>query len=246
MKPTARWRLLLNRGYEVRTSNHPPGAAGRRELWRARADFPYDFDRPDELLRTHGRCHLIDTIGFPTRKDELNWVRIRGFSSRRRMPACGSAVISRILPSNLPDTVKAKLADSVMTSGLSWPCGRRHLRRGRHSINNTWFVGIFQYWNSGEWRYRIRPIMPRTWRNCWWNQSGRGFGEGAGPRRSLRGTGEADCTSVDQTHPVHATVLAYLSFYWRGGSKDVVVGEEYRGLMDNLLALGRPATGETR
>jgi hypothetical protein len=44
------------------------------------------------------------------------------------------------------------------------------------------------------------------------------------------------------------TVLAYLSTLLAGRIvKDVVLtSEEYRGLMDNLLASGGPVTGETR
>src|SRR5215831_13236608 len=163
-------RLLLERGYRVRTlTNHP-----RREIpFGDRVEaFPFNFDRPDLLKQIlRGTSTLINTY----------WVRFpRGSSTfeaavantKTLIAAAGDAGVNRIVHVSIANPSdesplgyyrgKAHLEQAVIDSGLSYAILRPTVIFGLEDIlinNIAWFVRHFPVFGiPGNGRYSIRPI----------------------------------------------------------------------------------------
>jgi NADH dehydrogenase len=263
-------RLLLNRGYEVRTlTNHPPGPAGRTNPFGERVRiFPYDFDRPDELRRNlRGAATLINTywVRFPRGKTNFE-TAVR--NSRILIAAAKDAGVRRIVHVSIANPSiesplgyykgKAEVEEAVMTSGLSYAILRPTVIFGAEDIlinNIAWFVRHLPVFGiPGDGRYKIRPIYVEDMARLLVEaveENGNSVKDAVGPETfSFEELVRLIALRVGRTvRLVHApTVLAYLATLLTGWIvRDVVLTwEEYLGLMDNLLAPGGPATGETR
>jgi uncharacterized protein YbjT (DUF2867 family) len=263
-------RLLLNRGYEVRTlTNHPPGPAGRTSLFGERVRiFPYDFDRPDELRRNpRGAATLINTywVRFPRGKTNFE-TAVR--NSRILIAAAKDAGVRRIVHVSIANPSiesplgyykgKAEVEEAVMTSGLSYAILRPTVIFGAEDIlinNIAWFVRHLPVFGiPGDGRYKIRPIYVEDMARLLVEaveENGNSVKDAVGPETfSFEELVRLIALCLGRTvRLVHApTVLAYVATLLTGWIvRDVVLTwEEYLGLMDNLLAPGGPATGETR
>jgi len=263
-------RLLINRGYEVRTlTNHPPGPAGRTNLFGERVRIcPYDFDRPDELRRNlRGAATLINTywVRFPRGKTNFE-TAVR--NSRILIAAAKDAGVRRIVHVSIANPSiesplgyykgKAEVEEAVMTSGLSYAILRPTVIFGAEDIlinNIAWFVRHLPVFGiPGDGRYKIRPIYVEDMARLLVEaveENGNSVKDAVGPETfSFEELVRLIALRVGRTvRLVHApTVLAYLATLLTGWIvRDVVLTwEEYLGLMDNLLAPGGPATGETR
>ena len=163
-------RLLLNRGYNVRTLTYHPERA--HPFGDKVQVFPYNFGDPDQLTQSLlGASTLINTY----------WVRFpRGRSTfetavqntRTLIRAAKNAGVKRIvhvsianpsLESNLGYYKgKAHLEQAVVESGLSYTILRPTVIFGPEDIlinNIAWFVRRFPAFGiPGDGRYRIRPI----------------------------------------------------------------------------------------
>lgn len=175
-------RLLLERGYSVRTlTNHPPAATSppsrkRREKARATPGivevFPYNFDRPDELRRSlDGASTLINTywVRFP-RGEKTFETAVE--NSRILIQAAKEAGVRRIVHVSIANPSlesplgyyrgKAHVEQAVIESGLAHAIVRPTVIFGTEDIlinNIAWFLRRFPVFAiPGDGRYGIRPI----------------------------------------------------------------------------------------
>ena len=163
-------KLLLDRGYRVRTLTYHPD---RENPFRDRvAVFPYCFEDPDRLSQIlRGASTLINTY----------WVRFpRGRSTfesavqntRTLITAAKNAGVKRIVhvsianPSAESPLVyyrgKAEVEQSIIDSGMSYAILRPTVIFGMEDIlinNIAWFVRRFPIFGiPGNGRYGVRPI----------------------------------------------------------------------------------------
>ena len=262
--------MLLDGGYEVRTlTNHLSGTPDRPNLFgeRVRA-FPYDFDRPDDLRRSlRGATTLINTywVRFPKGKTNFQ-TAVR--NSRILIAAAKDAGVRRIVHVSIANPSlesplgyykgKAEVEEAVMTCGLSYAILRPTVIFGAEDIlinNIAWFVRHLPVFGiPGDGRYKIRPIYVEDMARLLVEsveENGNSVKDAVGPETfSFEELVRLITLRVGRTvRLVHVpTVLAYLATLLAGWIvRDVVLTwEEYRGLMDNLLAPEGPATGETR
>src|SRR5579864_6472354 len=259
-------RLLLNRGYQVRTLTFHPQ---RENPFGERVEvFPYDFDNPERLRETlRGTSTLINTY----------WVRFpHGDSSfetavqntKTLIAAAKDAGVKRIVHVSIANpsidsplgyySGKARLERAVIESGLSYAIVRPTVIFGSEDIlinNIAWFVRRFPMFGiPGDGLYRIRPIyvedMARIMAQAV-DAPGNAVINAVGPEtytfeELVRLIARSIGRSVRFVH-VPAS-LAYLATRLAGWFlRDVVLTwEEYRGLMGNLLAPEGPASGSTR
>ena len=259
-------RLLLRRGYKVRTLTYHPERAN--SLADEVQVFPYDFDHPDQLSQTlRGASTLINTY----------WVRFpRGESTfatavqntRTLITAAKNAEVRRIVHVSIANPSaesplgyykgKAELEQAVFDSGLSYFILRPTVIFGVEDIlinNIAWFVRRFPVFGiPGDGRYGIRPIyvedMARLIADAADGQ-GNTVLDAAGPEtftfeELVRLIAERVGRSVRLVHlPMPLAYVSTLVTGWFVGDV-VLTWEEYRGLMDNLLAPEGPSTGQTR
>ena len=259
-------RLLLRRAYRVRTlTNHP----GRINPFGERVQvFPYNFERPEELRRSlEGASTLINTywVRFP-RGDANFQTAVR--NSRALIEAAKRAGIRRIVhvsianPS-LESTLgyyrgKAQVEEAVCESGLSYLIARPTVVFGAEDIlinNIAWFVRHFPVFGiPGDGQYGIRPIfvkdMARLLADAVDETESRVL-NAVGPEtfrfeELVRLIAARVGTKVRLVHvPLTAAYVATLVTGWM--VRDVVLTwQEYRGLMENLLAPEGPSAGQTR
>jgi uncharacterized protein YbjT (DUF2867 family) len=264
-------RLLLNRGYGVRTlTNHPPRSApDRPNFFGDRVQvFPLDFHRPRDLRRSlRGASTLINTywIRFPRGKTTFE-TAVR--NSRILIAAAQDAGVRRIVHVSIANPSiesplgyykgKAEVEDAVMASGLSYAILRPTVIFGAEDIlinNIAWFVRHLPVFGiPGDGRYAIRPIHVEDMARLLVEsaeQTGNSVIDAVGPEalsfeELVRLIAVRVGRRVRLVHMPH--VLAYL-FTWLAGwlvTDVVLTWDEYRGLMDNLLAPVGPATGVTR
>jgi len=258
-------RLLLSRGYTVRTLTFHP--MRENEFGPQVKVFPYNFARPEELVQSlRGASTLINTY----------WVRFsRGnttFEGAVRntkvlIDAAVRAGVRRIvhvsianpsLESPLPYyRGKAQLEQAVAGSGLLYTILRPTVIFGLEDIlinNIAWFVRNFPVLAiPGSGRYRIRPIyvedMARLLADSVERRSNSVI-NAAGPETFSF----EELIKVVSRHLaknprlLHLPMpLAYAStrvIGWFLG--DVILTlQEYQGLMADLLAPEGPSTGET-
>jgi uncharacterized protein YbjT (DUF2867 family) len=259
-------RLLLARGYEVRTlTGHPE----REDVFGGRVEvFPYNFENPEKLVKSlQGAKALINTY----------WVRFpRGSSSfgaaiqntKILIEAAKAAGIERIVHVSIAKPSldsplgyyrgKAELERFVRESGLSYAIMRPTVIFGAEDIlinNIAWFVRTFPLFAiPGDGKYRIRPIyvedIARLLVEVAESREDK-IVDAVGPETfTFEGLVQKIATSVGKSPGVvHVPTLAAYAgtrmVGWIVGDV-ILTWEEYRGLMDGLLAPDGPATGETR
>ncbi len=264
-------RLLLGRGYEVRTlTNHPPTQNPERPNpfgERVRV-FPYNFDRPDELGRSlKGASILINTywVRFP-RGESTFETAVR--NTRTLIEAAKNAGIKRIVHVSIANPSlesplgyykgKAQLEKTIIDSGLSYAILRPTVIFGAEDIlinNIAWFVRHLPVFGiPGDGRYAIRPIyvedMAQLLVEAMERQENSVL-DAVGPEtftfeELVRLIAERVGRPVRLIHM--PTLLAYLSTLMTGWfvGDVVLTWEEYKGLMSNLLAPEGPSAGQTR
>jgi uncharacterized protein YbjT (DUF2867 family) len=259
-------RLLLDRGYHVRTLTYHPD---RENPFGDRVEvFPFRFDDPDVLSRTLlGASVLINTY----------WVRFpRGESTfetavqntRTLITAATNAGVKRIVHVSIANPSatsplgyyrgKAELEQAVIESGLSYTILRPTVIFGVEDIlinNIAWFVRHFPFFGiPGDGQYGIRPIyvedMARLVADSVDGRENRVL-DAVGPEtftfEELVGLiAQRIGRSVRLVHL--PTILAYLATLVTGWfvGDTILTWEEYKGLMFNLLAPEGPSPGATR
>ena len=259
-------RLLLDRGYAVRTLTGHPGR--ENPFGEAVQVFPYDFDHPDQLRKTLlGTSTLINTywVRFP-RGESTFQTAVR--NTRSLIAAAKDAGVERILHVSIANPSaesplgyyrgKAELEQAVIDSGLSYMIVRPTVIFGDEDIlinNIAWFVRRFPVFGiPGDGRYRIRPIyvedMARIMAEAV-NAPGNAVIDAVGPEtytfeEMVRLIARSIGRSVRFVHvPATLAYLATLVAGWLVGDV-VLTWEEYRGLLGSLLAPEGPASGSTR
>jgi uncharacterized protein YbjT (DUF2867 family) len=259
-------KLLLGRGYKVRTlTSHP----GRENPFGERVEvFPYQFDHPEHLTETLcGASTLINTywVRFPRGKATFETAV---HNTRTLFAAAKGAGVRRIVHVSIANPSlqsplgyyrgKAQLEQAVIESGLIYSIVRPTVIYGLEDIlinNIAWFVRHFPVFAvPGDGRYGVRPIYVEDM-----------------ARLMVDAAGQEESTVFDAVGPetfsfdvlvrlIAAKVgrpvrivrvpahLAYLCTRLAGlMMRDVVLTwEEYKGLMSNLLAPQGPPAGETR
>ncbi len=259
-------RLLLDRGYRVRTLTYHPD---RKNPFGDRVHvFPYCFEDPDRLSQIlRGASTLINTY----------WVRFpRGESTfesavqntRTLITAAKNAGVKRIVHVSIANPSadsplgyyrgKAKLEQAVIDSGLSYTILRPTVIFGTEDIlinNIAWFVRHFPVFGiPGNGRYRIRPIyvedMARLIVDAV-DQSGNSVLNAIGPEtftfeELVRLVARQVGSSVRLIHlPMALAYLSTLVSGWFVGDT-ILTWEEYQGLMGDLLAPAATSSGQTR
>lgn len=258
-------RLLLDRGYKVRTLTSHPEREG--EFGGMVQAFPYNFERPEELARSlRGASTIINTY----------WVRFpRGRSTfetaventRTLISAARNAGVERIVHVSIANPSlesnlgyyrgKAQLEKSVIESGLSYAILRPTVIFGLEDIlinNIAWFIRRFPVFGiPGDGRYKIRPIyvedMARLIVDAVDREENAVF-DAVGPEgytfvELVRQIAVQLGQRIRLVHlPMAASYLATVVTGWFVGDV-VLTWEEYKGLMDNLLAPDGPSSGET-
>jgi NADH dehydrogenase len=259
-------RLLLDRGYSVRTLTGHPGR--ENPFGDVVQVFPYNFDRPEELRESLlGTSTLINTywVRFP-RGEATFETAVR--NTRTLIEAAKDAGVQRIVHVSIANPSsdsplsyyrgKAELEQAVIDSGLSYTIVRPTVIFGDEDIlinNIAWFVRRFPVFGiPGDGRYRIRPIYVEDMAQIMAeavDAPGNAVMDAVGPETY---TFEELVSLIARSmgRPVHCVhvpaSLAYLATLVAGWFlRDVVLTwEEYRGLMGNLLAPEGPASGSTR
>src|SRR5712692_8413481 len=163
-------RLLLDRGYRVRTLTYHPERAnyfgGMLQV------FPYNFEQPEELVRSlHGASTLINTywVRFPRGKSTFE-TAVQNTCTL--ISAARNAGVRRIVHVSIANPSlqsplgyykgKARLERAVIDSGLSYTILRPTVIFGLEDIlinNIAWFVRRFPVFGiPGDGSYLIRPI----------------------------------------------------------------------------------------
>jgi len=259
-------RLLLDRGYRVRTLTFHPL---RENQFGPQVElFPYNFDRPERLVESlRGASALINTywVRFP-RGDATFEGAVR--NSRVLIDAAARAGVRRIVYVSIANPSlnspfgyyrgKAQLEQAVAASPLAYTILRPAVIFGLEDIlinNIAWFVRKFPVFGiPGSGRYRIRPIfvedMARLLADAV-EQRSNCVVNAAGPETFSF----EELVRLISCHLGMGPLLLHLpmplayastrAIGWLVG--DVVLAwQEYRGLMADLLAPGGPSTGETR
>lgn len=259
-------RLLLERGYKVRTlTSHPQRKsdfAGQVEI------LPYDFANSQKLQEfLRGASCLINTywIRFPHRHVTFD---LAVKNTLALLQAAENAGVERIVHVSIANPSldsplayyrgKAQLEQAIVRSGLAYSILRPTVIFGPEDIlinNIAWFVRHLPVFGiPGDGRYRVRPIHVGDMASLIVNSVEQQQNE------ILDAVGPETFTFEELIHLIAAQfgqririihppiLLAYLStrlagFYLR----DVVLTwQEYQGLMTNLLAPQGPSTGQTR
>ena len=259
-------RLLLGRGYSVRTLTGHPGR--ENPFGEAVKVFPYNFDRPDELRKSLlGTSTLINTywVRFP-RGEATFETAVK--NTRTLIEAAKDVGVGRIVHVSIANPSaqsplgyyrgKAELEQAVIDSGLSYAIVRPTVIFGDEDIlinNIAWFLRRFPVFGiPGDGRYRIRPIyvedMARLMADAV-DARGNAVIDAVGLEtytfeelvRLIAGSIGRSARFVHV--PASLAYLATLVVGWLVGDV-VLTWEEYRGLMGNLLAPEGAASGSTR
>ncbi|HKW34920.1 MAG TPA: NAD(P)H-binding protein [Candidatus Acidoferrum sp.] len=258
-------RILLDRGYKIRTLTHHPERAN--PFGDKVQVFPYDFDNPERLKQTlPGASTLINTywVRFPRGKatfetavqNTRTLIRIAKDAGVRRIVHVSIANPSLESPLGYYKG-KAQLEQAVAESGLAYTILRPTVVFGLEDIlisNIAWFVRHFPAFAiPGVGRYRIRPIyvedMARLLADAV-EQSGNAILDAVGPEtytfEELVGLIANQLSRrIRRIHvPMPVAYVATRAAGWLVGDV-VLTWEEYKGLMAGLLAPEGPSSGET-
>jgi uncharacterized protein YbjT (DUF2867 family) len=259
-------KLLLSRGYEVRTlTNH----SGRENPFGDRVKaFPCAFDRPERLTEAfHGASTLINTywVRFPRGKTTFETAV---HNTRTLIAAAKDAGVRRIVHVSIANPSlqsplgyyrgKAQLEEAVIESGLSYAIVRPTVIFGLEDIlinNIAWFVHHFPVFAvPGDGRYGVRPIFVEDIARLLVDAIAREENnviDAVGPE-TFTFEELVRLISAKVGRPVRIvrvpTHLAYLCTRLTGlVMRDIVLTwEEYKGLTSSLLAPEGPPTGGTR
>jgi len=265
-------RILLERGYRVRTlTGHPERANQKSNAPQVReliSVFPYNFDRPDELRRSlEGASTLINTywVRFPRRGVTFN-TAVR--NSRILIDAARDAGVKRIVQVSIANPSldsplayyhgKAQVEQAVQESGMSYAIVRPTVIFGAEDIlinNIAWFVRHLPVFGvPGDGRYGIRPIYVEDMARLLVDsieERGNSVVDAVGPETfAFEDLARMIAREVRSSARIvrMSAWMAYVGTLvtgWIVGDV-VLTWEEYLGLMGNLLAPDAPAAGGTR
>ncbi|HYB62774.1 MAG TPA: NAD(P)H-binding protein [Methylomirabilota bacterium] len=259
-------RLLLTRGYEVRTLTYHPE---RADLFGDQVKvFSYDFDHPEQLTQTlRGSSTLINTywVRFPHGQTTFE-TAVQ--NTRTLIAAAKDAGVRRIVHISIANPSlesplgyykgKAQLEEAVIDSGLSYAVLRPTVIFGLEDIlinNIAWFVRRFPVFGvPGDGHYAIRPIYVEDMAQLVVDAVGQKAStvlDAVGPETfSFEELVRLIAAQVGRpARLVHLPMsLAYVSTLLTGWfvGDVVLTWEEYQGLIGNLLAPEGPSAGETR
>jgi uncharacterized protein YbjT (DUF2867 family) len=259
-------RLLLDRGYHVRTLTFHPD---RENPFGDNVEvFPYRFDDPDELTQIlRGTSTLINTYWVRFPRGESNFEKAVE-NTRTLIAAAKDAGVKRIVHVSIANPSlesplgyyrgKAQLEQAVIDSGLSYAILRPTVIFGLEDIlinNIAWFVRHFPVFGiPGDGRYRVRPIyvedMAQLIANAAQGQQNCVL-DAVGPETfSFEQLVSLVAQKVGRPArtihlPASLAYLATLVTGWFLGDV-ILTWQEYRGLMADLLAPEGPSTGQTR
>lgn len=261
-------RLLLRRGWQVRTlTNHP----GRRDTIGGAIDaFRYDFEQPERMRAAlDGATTLINTywIRFPHGRATFERAV---HNSGTLIDLAVDAGVRRIVHVSIANASlqsplayyqgKARVEDLVAASGLAHTILRPTVIFGAEDIlinNIAWFVRHFPVFAvPGDGRYGLRPIYVEDMARL---MADAADDDGAGGR-IVNAVGPQTFAFEELVKRIAAQMdvrvriahvpprVAYAATRVTGWFlRDVVLTwEEYLGLMDNLLVVDGPAAGPTR
>ena len=259
-------RILLSRGYRIRTLTHHPERAN--SFGDKVQVFPYDFGHPDQLTRTlRGASTLINTywVRFP-RGESTFGTAVQNTCAL--FAAAKNAGVRRIVHVSIANPSlesplgyyrgKAQLEQAVLDSGLSYAILRPTVIFGLEDIlinNIAWFVRRFPVFViPGDGRYRIRPIYVEDMAQLIVDaveQKASTVFDAVGPEtftfeELVKLIAAAMHRSIRLVHlPMPLAYVCTRLTGWFVG--DVVLTlEEYKGLMTNLLAPDGSPSGNTR
>jgi uncharacterized protein YbjT (DUF2867 family) len=259
-------RLLLERGYAVRTlTNHP----GRQNSFGGRVEvFPYNFQHPERLAESlRGASTLINTywVRFPHGTATFE-AAVQ--NTKTLIAAAKHAGIERIVHVSIANPSldsplgyyrgKAQLEEAVIDSGLSYAILRPTVIFGAEDIlinNIAWFVRKFPVFAiPGNGRYQIRPIYVADMASLLIRAAEGRANEvidALGPEtftfdELVRAIGGAVGKSPHLWHVPASIAYAATKVVGSLVGDVILTREEYKGLMDGLLAPTGPAAGETR
>jgi len=260
-------RLLLSRGYDVRTLTYHPDR--QNEFGQRMKVFPYDFDHPERLMESlRGASTLINNT---------YWVRFpRGaatFESAVRntitlIQAAKKAGVHRIVHVSIANPSlhsplgyyrgKAQLEEAVVHSGLAYSILRPTVIFGCEDVlinNIAWFVRRFPVFGiPGDGHYRVRPVyvgdMARLMVAAA-QKEGNEIANAVGPETFTFAELVWEIAWHYGRTPrlVHApAAVCYVATRLTGWfvGDTILTWEEYKGLMSDLLATEGPYAGETR
>ena len=259
-------RLLLDRGYQVRTLTAHPER--ENPFGSAVEVLPFSFEDPERLTDTlRGTSTLINTywVRFP-HGDSTFEKAVR--NTQTLIDAAKNAAVRRIVHVSIANPSadsplgyyrgKAELEKAVIDSGLSYTILRPTVIFGREDIlinNIAWFLRRFPLFGiPGDGTYRVRPIYVEDMAQLMVDAVGdqpNAVIDAVGPEtytfeELVRLIARSVKRSVRLIHL--PAVLAYLSTRitgWFVGDV-ILTWQEYRGLMANLLAPQGPSTGQMR
>jgi uncharacterized protein YbjT (DUF2867 family) len=259
-------RLLLRRGYKVRTlTSHP---SRENEFGQRVEVFPYNFHRPEELVRSlRAASTLINTywVRFPRGESTFDGA-VRNTTTL--IDAARRAGVKRIVHVSIANPSlrsslgyyrgKAQLEQAVAASGLTYTIVRPTVIFGLEDIlinNIAWFARKFPVFGiPGDGCYRIRPIYVEDMARLLVDSVVRPSNQvinAVGPEtfsfeelvRAIAGYVGRSPLLIDLAAPLAYAVTRLIG--WFVGDT-VLTWQEYQGLMADLLAPGGPSTGETR
>jgi uncharacterized protein YbjT (DUF2867 family) len=258
-------RLLLSRGYGVRTlTNHPR----QNEFGQKVEVFPCNFREPEKLEQSlRGAYCLINTywIRFPHARATFA-AAVR--NTVALIDAAKKVGVRRIVHVSIANPSidsplayyrgKAQVEQAVLDSGLAYTILRPAVIFGLEDIlinNIAWFVRHLPVFGiPGDGRYGIRPICVEDMANLIVDSIEEQNNEvinAVGPENfTFEELIRRIALALNKpARVVHVpTLVAYLFTRFAGlFVRDVVLTwEEYKGLMANLLAPEGPAAGKTQ
>jgi uncharacterized protein YbjT (DUF2867 family) len=259
-------RLLLERGYQIRTLTHHPD---RPNPFGDRVQvLAYNFDRPEELRRSlAGASTLINTywVRFPHGRMTFE-AAVR--NSRILIQAAKEAAVRRIVHVSIANPSmssqlgyyrgKAEVEQALRNSGLPYTIVRPTVIFGAEDIlinNIAWFVRRFPVFGiPGDGRYGIRPIYVEDMAQLLVDaaeQEGNSELNAVGPEtfsfeELVRLIAREVGRRVRLVHVPKALAYAATLATGRMLGDVVLTWEEYDGLMTNLLAPDGVPVGQTR
>lgn len=259
-------RLLLDRGYGVRTLTYHPDR--RNPFGDGVQAFPYNFERPDDLRQSlEGSSTLINTYWVRFPRGESNF-ESAVHNTRTLIEAAKDAGVRRIVHVSIANPSlqsplgyyrgKAEVEKAIIDSGLSYAILRPTVIFGAEDIlinNIAWFVRHLPVFGiPGDGRYGIRPIYVEDMAQLLVDAVDRqenSIQDAVGPEtfgfeELVRLIAERVGRPARAFHmPMPLAYVSTLVTGWLVGDV-VLTWEEYKGLMSNLLAPEGPGAGQTR
>ena len=258
-------RILLQRGYRLRTLTSQPNRPN--EFNGAVQAFPFNFDKPAELERSlQGATALINTywVRFPKGASTFEAAIL---NTKKLFNAAKSAGVRRIVHVSIANLSpnsklgyyrgKAILENTLAESGLPYSIVRPTVIFGREDIlinNIAWFLRRFPVFAiPGDGKYGVRPIYVEDMATSLTDEmerKGNKIVDAVGPETfTFEELVRTIATHIDRSpliaHVPMATAYAATRAMGALVGDVILTWQEYRGLMDGLLAPEGPATGQT-